>query len=112
MKNNFFSLALACVALAAYAPALSHARDAAAGKQKAAQVCNVCHGVNGLSTQPNAPHVAGQPAIYTAEQLKAYRSGKRQNEVMAVIAKSLTDADIDNLAAWYESIKITAEMPK
>jgi cytochrome c553 len=90
----------------------SHARDVAAGKLKAAQVCNVCHGVNGLSTQPNAPHVAGQPAIYTAEQLKAYRSGKRQHEVMAVIAKSLTDADVDNLAAWYESIKITAEMPK
>jgi cytochrome c553 len=108
MNPKFFSLA--CIAIIACAP--SHARDAAAGKLKAAQVCNVCHGANGMSTQPNAPHVAGQPAIYTAEQLKAYRSGKRQHEVMVVIAKSLTDADIDNLAAWYESIKITAEMPK
>jgi cytochrome c553 len=90
----------------------AHARDAAAGKQKAAQVCNVCHGANGLSTQPNAPHLAGQPAIYTAEQMKAYRSGARKNEVMAVIAKSLTDQDIDNLAAWYESIKVTVDVPK
>lgn len=93
-------------------PFTADARDAAAGKLKAAQVCNVCHGANGLSTQPNAPNLAGQPAIYTAEQMKAYRSGARKNEVMAVIAKSLSDQDIDNLAAWYESIKITAEMPK
>jgi cytochrome c553 len=110
MPVKFFVLALASIAAAASAS--THARDAAAGKLKAAQVCNVCHGVNGLSTQPNAPHLAGQPAIYIAEQMKAYRNGNRKNEVMAVIAKSLTEQDIDNLAAWYESIKITAEVPK
>ncbi len=110
MNAKFFLLALASITLSASIN--THARDAAAGKQKAAQVCNVCHGANGLSTQPNAPHLAGQPAIYTVEQMKAYRGGARKNEVMSVIAKSLTDADIENLAAWYESIKITAEMPK
>jgi cytochrome c553 len=105
------SLAIACIALATHvAPA--YARDAAAGKIKAAQVCNVCHGANGLSTLPNAPHVAGQPAIYFTEQMKAYRSGKRSHEVMSVIAKSLNEQDIDNLAVWYESIKLTVEMPK
>jgi cytochrome c553 len=77
----------------------------------AAQACSVCHGANGLSTLPNAPHLAGQPAIYLAEQLKAYRSGKRANEVMSVIAKPLADADIDALATWYASIKIDVKMP-
>jgi cytochrome c553 len=109
--TRIVSFAVACSLLAVFVSPL-HARDATAGRQKAAQVCNVCHGANGLSTQPNAPNLAGQPAIYTAEQMKAYRSGARKNEVMAVIAKSLTDQDIDNLAAWYESIKVTAEMPK
>lgn len=90
----------------------THARDPVAGKAKAIQVCTVCHGANGMSTQPNAPNLAGQPAIYTVEQLKAYRAGKRQNEVMSVIAKSLTDSDIDNLSVWYESIKVTVEVPK
>jgi cytochrome c553 len=104
-------LALTYALLAMFA-APTQARDAAAGKQKAAQVCNVCHGANGLSTLPNAPHLAGQPAIYFTEQMKAYRSGKRSHEVMGVIAKSLADADIDNLAVWYESIKITVELPK
>jgi cytochrome c553 len=109
--NRIVSLAIACTALATHV-APSHARDAAAGKIKAAQVCNVCHGANGLSTLPNAPHVAGQPAIYFTEQMKAYRNGKRSHEVMSVIAKSLNEQDIDNLAVWYESIKLTVEMPK
>lgn len=109
--TRYISLALACTALAIFA-ANTQARDPAAGKQKAAQACNVCHGANGLSTLPNAPHLAGQPAIYFTEQMKAYRSGKRSQEMMSVIAKSLSDADIENLAVWYESIKVTAEMPK
>jgi cytochrome c553 len=105
------SVALACATLAT---PMAHAqvRDSAAGKQKAAQVCNVCHGANGLSTLPNAPHLAGQPAIYFIEQMKAYRNGKRSHEVMSVIAKSVNDQDIDNLAVWYESIKVTVEIPK
>lgn len=86
------------------------AQDAAAGKAKAGQ-CATCHGALGLSQLPNAPHLAGQPAIYVAEQLKNYRSGKRVHEVMSVIAKPLKDEDIADLAAWYASIKVTATQP-
>jgi cytochrome c553 len=85
---------------------MAEARDTIAGKVKAG-MCATCHGPLGMSQLPNAPHLAGQPAIYTAEQLRAYRSGKRVNEVMAVIAKPLTDQEIDDLAAWYASIQVT-----
>jgi len=85
---------------------VAHARDPVAGKARAA-MCATCHGPLGLSQLPNAPHLAGQPAIYLVEQLKNYRSGKRQNEVMGVIAKPLTDQEIDDLAAWYASIQIS-----
>lgn len=84
----------------------AQARDPVAGKAKAG-MCATCHGPLGISQLPNAPHLAGQPAIYVAEQLKAYRSGKRANEVMGVIAKPLSDQDIDDLAAWYASIQLT-----
>jgi cytochrome c553 len=87
------------------------ALSAQAAPPAVAQPCATCHGANGMSTLVNAPHLAGQPAIYIAEQLKAYRSGKRQNEVMGVIAKPLSDADIDALAAWYASIKIEVKLP-
>ena len=86
------------------------AQDAAAGRAKAA-ACIVCHGPMGLSTQPDAPHLAGQPALYLATQLRAYRSGARKHEVMAVMAKPLTDDDIQNLAAWFSSIRIEATAP-
>jgi cytochrome c553 len=95
--------------LASLAVSLSaQAQNASAGKDKAG-MCATCHGPTGLSQLPNAPHLAGQPAIYLVEQMKNYRSGKRPNEVMAVIAKPLTDQEIDDLAAWYASIEITVK---
>ncbi|HET9593997.1 MAG TPA: cytochrome c [Anaeromyxobacteraceae bacterium] len=96
---------------AVLSPAAARGGDAAAGKAKAA-MCAVCHGELGLSQAPDAPHLAGQPEVYLVQQLKAYRSGKRQHEVMSVMAKQLSDADIDNLAAWYSSIAVHAEPPK
>lgn len=109
--NNFLRPAVAAAVLAALACAGAQARDATAGRAKS-QVCMVCHGPVGISTTPDAPHLAGQPAIYVAAQLRAYRAGARKHEVMGVIARTLTDDDIDNLAAWYASIQIEAEAPR
>ncbi|MBU3719601.1 MAG: cytochrome c [Burkholderiaceae bacterium] len=85
---------------------LSHAAgDPQTGRAKA-QSCVVCHGPMGISVNPGAPHLAGQPAVYLIEQMQDFRSGKRQNPVMSVIAKPLSDRDIQDLAAWYASIEI------
>lgn len=91
-------------------PAPAAPADAQAGRAKAA-ACAVCHGTAGLSTLPNAPHLAGQPAIYLEEQLRNYRSGQRRHEVMNVVAKPLSDEDIADLAAWFASIRIEASAP-
>ena len=88
-----------------------HAQDAKEGKSKADSACALCHGQIGMATMPSAPNLAGQTPIYLSEQLKHYRSGKRQHEVMSVIAKPLTDTEIANLAAWYSSIKVSVEAP-
>jgi cytochrome c553 len=87
------------------------AQDAAAGKAKAA-ACAACHGPLGVAVAPDAPNLAGQPASYIEEQLKAYRGGTRKHEVMTLMAKPLGDADIANLAAWFSSIKVEATPPK
>ena len=102
-------LLLGLVATAAAAPAL--AADAAAGRQKARQ-CQTCHGLDGIAKIPIAPHLAGESQIYLETQLKAFRSGKREHEMMSVVAKDLSDADISDLAAWYASIQIKATMPE
>lgn len=83
---------------------------AQAGRAKA-QMCATCHGPLGLASAPDAPNLAGQSEIYLAAQLRAYRSGARRHEVMAVMAKALSDEDIANLAAWYASIKVEAREP-
>lgn len=84
--------------------------EVAAGRAKA-QACAVCHGPLGVSSAPDAPHLAGQPAIYLAAQLRAYRSGARRHEVMAVMARNLSDDDIQALAAWYASLRIEVQAP-
>jgi len=114
MKKNLPTLVVAGRALLlcglVTSASTSLAADAAAGKQKA-QMCAVCHGQNGLSATPDAPNLAGQPEIYVAAQLRAYRSGARKHEVMSVMAQPLTDDDIANLAAWFSSIRVEAKPP-
>jgi cytochrome c553 len=80
------------------------AGDAAAGKTKAA-ACASCHGANGISANPLWPNLAGQKDAYIVKQLKAFRDGSRTDPMMSPMAKPLTDADIDNLAAYYSSLK-------
>ena len=89
----------------------AQARDVEAGRAKS-QMCAVCHGPLGLSSAPDAPHLAGQPALYIAAQLKAYRSGTRKHEVLAVMARMLTDDDISNLAAWFGSLQVEVQAPR
>ncbi len=112
MKTKFsprFSFMLWLVYCLSSLSLSAFAQNANSGKDKAG-MCATCHGPTGLSQLPNAPHLAGQPAIYIIEQMKNYRSGKRPNEVMAVIAKPLTDQEIEDLAAWYASIEITVKV--
>lgn len=103
-------VALALPFLAVLSASAAAAADMAAGRRKAV-ACIACHGENGVSVVPNTPHLAGQPAIYVADQLRQFRSGRRAGEVMAVIAKSLSDQDLVDLAAWYEAIRIEAKPP-
>ena len=79
-------------------------KDGAAARGTAkAMVCSACHGPNGNSTNPDWPRLAGQSAVYIAEQLRLFRSGVRNNPVMKPLASTLSDQDIDDLAVYYEA---------
>jgi len=90
-------------ALVVTAPAV--AADVKAGRAKAL-ACQACHGLDGLSKVPDAPNLAGQTEPYLVAQLRAFRSGERKNEAMSVVAASLSDGDIDNLAAYFAAIEV------
>ena len=80
------------------------AADIAAGKTRSAQ-CAACHGADGHAVTPITPTLAGQDTDYLVKQLNDFRSGARQDETMTVIAKSLSDTEIANLAAYFNSQK-------
>jgi len=96
---------LATVVIAAM-PFAANAADVEAGKAKAG-LCFGCHGANGKATNPTYPNLAGQNAAYLELALKAYKSGQRtggQAAIMAGMAAPLSDADISNLAAFFNSL--------
>ena len=73
-----------------------------AGATKSA-VCSACHGPNGNSANPEWPRLAGQSAVYIAQQLRLFRAGTRVNPVMKPMASGLSDQDISDLAVYYEA---------
>jgi cytochrome c553 len=73
-----------------------------AGTAKAAP-CIACHGPNGNSTNPQWPKLAGQNAVYVAEQLQLFKAQVRNNPVMMPMGTILSDRDIDDLSVYFEA---------
>lgn len=74
--------------------------DATAGQGKAA-VCGACHGMDGNSTDPQYPRLAGQSEQYIAGQLEQFKSGKRVNAIMAGFAEPLSAQDMHDIGAYF-----------
>jgi cytochrome c553 len=95
-------LVVALAATAAIAALPARAADLAAGKAKAQEVCQACHGMDGQSAaNPEYPKLAGQYPDYLAKALRGYKAGTRKNAIMAGMSAALSDKDIENLAAYY-----------
>lgn len=109
--GSFTSVAAALAAAAALLAVPAQAQDIKAGQRKAI-ACQACHGLDGLSKLPDAPNLAGQPVGYLERGLRAFRDGTRKHEVMSVVAKTLDDADIRDLAAYYGAIRVEVTLPQ
>src|SRR4051812_38494963 len=85
--------------------------NAERGKEKAAQVCSACHGLNGASVTDTIPNLAAQRAGYIENQLKAFKDGSRKAAgptspaaSMIAIATQLSPAEVADVAAYYASL--------
>lgn len=89
-------------------PSAYAAGDIDAGKEKSA-LCSACHGMdgNGIAAMPSQPRLAGQHAEYTVKQLHDFKSEARKNSIMAPMVATLSDEDINNIAAYYASLQGT-----
>lgn len=99
-----FRLLTGCTALAfaLLAPPTAFAKgDVEAGRQKS-QVCQACHGPDGNGTGDGQyPRIAGQYADYLVKALQDYKSGARENAIMAGFVATLSKKDMEDLAAFY-----------
>ena len=107
MKKNFLALAFAWLFIST--PSILHAQaNAEAGKAKAAS-CAGCHGEEGNSTTPSFPKLAGQHTSYLVKQLQEFKNGSRSDPMMSAMAQSLSQDDMEDIAAYYALQKISAD---
>lgn len=105
MKNMLSVATAMSLWLVMIAPAQAANGNVAAGQAKAA-VCAGCHGADGNGgADPLWPKLAGQDPDYIAKQLADFKSGARQDPIMAGMAAPLSAADMKNIGAYYASLK-------
>lgn len=87
---------------AALVSASAAAADLEAGKKKVQEICAACHGIDGgTPTTPDYPKLAGQYPDYLSKALRDYKSGQRKNAIMAGMAATLTEQDIENVSQYF-----------
>lgn len=89
--------------LAAHSPTVHAGLEE--GRTKS-QVCAACHGADGNSTNPAIPSLAGQPRQFIVTELFLFREGRRKNDQMTPFVEKLTNADLNDLAAYFSSQKM------
>lgn len=102
------SCCAAALALLLPAPAGSQPAGAAPYAQRFATQCAACHGAAGRSDTPLTPVLAGQPPLYAITQLFLFREGRRSNEAMTAVAKTLTDDDLRGFSEYIGTLPAVA----
>ena len=87
-------------------------KDLQSAKKIINNLCIACHGSDGNSALSVNPKLAGQHAAYITKQLMNFKSGKRDNAVMAGMVATLTEQDMINLGLYFSNQKITLSMAK
>lgn len=96
---------LMIVAIALVGFGSAHAEGNVKAGSVKARACQVCHGKGGHSTKEAYPILAGQHAAYIRKQLRAFRAGTRKDPIMNGMAAPLSDTDIEDVAAYFNSNK-------
>lgn len=102
MKTIFLAGLLASVVLSAAV----HAADVDQGRTLAQTTCVACHGQDGNTpAAPGYPKLAGQYSDYLAKAMRDYQTGARKNPIMGAIAQPLSKTDIENVSAYFASLR-------
>ena len=107
LRRPATAIVLAAAAACAAAQDATPPSVAALRARSLAATCAACHGSDGRAAAGSSiPGLAGMPAPYLAEQMKAFKSGTRTGSVMPQLAKGYSDAQIEQLAAWFAKVGV------
>jgi len=101
VRMGIFAVA---VAIAMTSIVVTLAGNPKAATNKAETLCAGCHGPDGISTNPLWPNLAGQKEQYLIKTMKEYRDSTRPDPNMAAYAQTLSDQEIEDLAAYYAEL--------
>lgn len=101
--NTLARSRLAALALAMAATAAAQSADLARAEEIVQGQCFICHGMEGESSSPVFPRLAGQHAAYIERQLRDYKSGRRVSSAMQPMVAELNNSDFKALGAWFAS---------
>ncbi len=102
-RTNIQSHLLTTALMVILSSASVSAGDTEAGKAKSV-ICLTCHKTSNEVVGVGTPIISGQYEDYLIQALKDYKSGARKNPVMGGFAASLSDEDIEDIAAFYAAI--------
>lgn len=91
-------------AVLAFASTSSLASGDPAAKKIKATVCFACHGADGNPVDPQYPRLAGQYNEYLQQVLHEYKDGRRNNPIMKGMVATLSDQDIEDIAAYFSGL--------
>lgn len=101
--NTLARSGLAALALAMAGTAAAQSADLARAEEIVQGQCFICHGMEGESSSPVFPRLAGQHAAYVERQLRDYKSGRRVSSAMQPMVAELNNSDFKALGAWFAS---------
>ena len=105
MYNKIFGRAALALALTCGVPVLAHGADPKRAQEIVEGKCFICHGLEGDSSSPIYPRLAGQHASYLARQLADYKSGRRKNDTMQSMVEDLNPEDFKLLGDYFSARK-------
>lgn len=98
---RFVGFIIVCFSFVVSAESTLSSSELVGTKKIINNLCIACHAIDGNSVVSVNPKLAGQHAAYISKQLNNFKSGLRENIVMAGMVANLTEEDMINLGNYF-----------
>ena len=112
LTKSYFFISTIIFSLSLFAEPMNRSNQYLSAKKIVNNLCVACHAVDGNSAISMNPKLAGQHSAYITKQLMNFKSGTRENAVMAGMVASLNDEDMKNLGLYFSQQSLALSLAK